>query len=57
MRVFHDVDHSVDYDICANISVPKQHTFSLPTSIENYGRETPIKTVGKNGYQSKINSI
>jgi len=54
MRVFHDVEHS---DICANISVQKQNTFSVPISFENCGRETPIKMAGKNVYQIKINSI
>jgi hypothetical protein len=57
MRVFHDDDHKVDYNIYTNILVQKQPTFSVPISAENCRREAPIKTAGKNGYQSKINSI
>jgi len=57
MRVFHDDDHNVDYNIYANILVQKQPTFSVPISTENFRRETPIKTAGKNGCHGKINSI
>jgi hypothetical protein len=55
MHVFLDVDF--DYYICANISVQKQHIFSVHISIENCGCETPIKTVGMKGHHSKISSI
>jgi hypothetical protein len=57
MSVFYNDDQSVDYNNHVNILVKNQHEFSVPISTENCGRETPVKTVGKNGYQSIINSI
>jgi hypothetical protein len=57
MRLFPGDEHSVDYDIHVNILAQNQHTFWVPISTENCGRETPIKTAGKNGHQSKLNNI